>query len=422
MDPQAIPLPPPAPFPALLAGIRVLDASRVLAGPFCGQSLGDLGAEVVKIERPGSGDETRAWGPPFLHAGPSAYYLSCNRNKLGIALDLSKPQGRDVFHDLVRHSDVVLENFRAESAEKLGLSARRLLEINPRVIVCSISGFGRSGPMSDLPGYDFAIQALSGLMSITGPVEGPPCKVGVAVTDVLTGLYAASAVLACLIARGKSGHGYSIDLALLDCALAAQVNVAQAFLTGLDNGLPSQQAVPARQGNAHLQIVPYQLFSTADGWIVLAVGNDGQWKKFADAAAPHLAKEERFATNPGRVQHREELVPLVEAVMRSKTTKQWEEVLQACGVPHAPLWKYSELFSHRQAAERGLKITVRDPAGRPIDLVASPFRVSSTGEPSAPPEATTPPNLGEHTDSVLKQWCGLDEERLRRLRAEGVIG
>src|SRR5579885_1911801 len=226
-----------------LAGVRVLDASRVLAGPFCGQLLGDLGAEVIKVERPGAGDETRAWGPPFL--GPlSAYFLSCNRNKRGITLDLSRPEGLRLFHDLAARSDVVLENFRAASADKLGVSPEKLLAANPRLIVCSISGFGRTGPLRDVPGYDFAVQALSGLMSITGPVEGPPCKVGVAVTDVLTGLYAAVAVLACLQARARSGHGYAIDLALLDCAVAAQVNVVQAYLTS--------GRVPPRQGNAHL--------------------------------------------------------------------------------------------------------------------------------------------------------------------------
>src|SRR5262245_38914711 len=271
---------------ALLSNVRILDASRVLAGPFCGQVLGDLGAEVIKVERPGQGDETRTWGPPFL-GELSAYYLSCNRNKRGITLDLSHPEGLRLFHELVKRSDVVLENFRADSAAKLGLSPDKLLAVNPRVIVCSISGYGRTGPMKDLPGYDFAIQALSGLMAITGPVDGPPCKVGVAVTDVLTGLYAAVAVLACLQARGQSGHGYAIDLALLDCAIAAQVNVAQAYL--------SSGTVPARQGNAHLQIVPYQLFATQDGWIVLAVGNDGQWQHYCQVAErPDLANDDRF--------------------------------------------------------------------------------------------------------------------------------
>src|SRR5260370_37089528 len=218
------------PHPAL-NGLRVLDASRVLAGPVCGQILGDLGAEVIKVERPGAGDETRTWGPPF--AGDlSAYFLSCNRNKRGITLDLAQSEGLNIFHELIRRSDVLVENFKADSAEKLGLSPEKLLEINPRLVICSISGFGRTGPWSDLPGYDFAIQALSGLMSITGPANGPPCKVGVAVTDVMTGLYTAGAILACLHARAQSGHGYAIDLALLDCAVAAQVNVVQAYLTG----------------------------------------------------------------------------------------------------------------------------------------------------------------------------------------------
>jgi crotonobetainyl-CoA:carnitine CoA-transferase CaiB-like acyl-CoA transferase len=239
---------------ALLAGLRVVDASRVLAGPFCGQLLGDLGAEVLKVERPGTGDETRAWGPPFL-GDQSAYYLSCNRNKRSLTLDLARPEGLDLFHRVVGRADVLLENFKADSADRLGLSPETLHARHPRLVLCSISGFGRTGPLRELPGYDFAIQALSGLMSVTGPVDGPPCKAGVAVTDVMTGLYAASAILACLHARARSGHGYAIDLALLDCAVAAQVNLVQAYLTS--------GQVPERQGNAHLQIVPYQLFAVA---------------------------------------------------------------------------------------------------------------------------------------------------------------
>src|SRR5882672_2144809 len=276
---------PPDPY-AALHDVRVLDASRVLAGPFCGQILGDLGAEVLKVERPGQGDDTRAWGPPF--AGDlSAYYLSCNRNKRGLTLDLAKDEGVRLLQALVERSDILLENFRAASADKLGLSPAKLHAINPRLIICSISGFGRTGPMSELPGYDFAVQALSGLMDITGPVEGPPCKVGVAATDVLTGLHAAVAVLACLHARQQSGHGYAIDLALLDCAVAAQVNLVQAYLTSGE--------VPPRQGNAHLQIVPYQAFQTADDWLVLAIGNDGQWQRFCHAAErPDLAGDARF--------------------------------------------------------------------------------------------------------------------------------
>jgi crotonobetainyl-CoA:carnitine CoA-transferase CaiB-like acyl-CoA transferase len=393
-----------------LADIRVLDASRVLAGPFCGQLLGDLGADVIKVERPGAGDETRAWGPPF--AGEySAYYLSCNRNKRGVALDLSRPEGLQIFYELAKRSDVLLENFRADSADKLGLSPAKLLAMNPRLVVCSISGFGRTGPMRELPGYDFAVQALSGLMSITGPVEGPPCKAGVAVTDVLTGLYAAAAVLACLHARQQSGHGYAIDLALLDCAVAAQVNVAQAYLTS--------GAVPARQGNAHLQIVPYQLFATSDGWLVLAVGNDGQWRHFCAAAEEdELGRDERFATNKQRVEQRGELVPRVESVMKRRTTAEWQGRLTKAGVPHAPVWNYADLFAHPQLAARGMRVTVHDPQGRPVDLVGTPFHIAGV-EPAAP---VMPPNLGEDTDEVLAELLGLDAARLAELRRCGAIG
>jgi crotonobetainyl-CoA:carnitine CoA-transferase CaiB-like acyl-CoA transferase len=392
-----------------LAGLRVVDASRVLAGPFCGQVLGDLGAEVIKVERPGAGDETRAWGPPFL--GPlSAYYLSCNRNKRAVTLDLSRPEGVGLLHDLARRSDVLLENFRAASADRLGLSPDTLLDVNPRLVVCSISGFGRTGPLRDAPGYDFAVQALSGLMSITGPVEGPPCKVGVAVTDVLTGLYAAVAVLACLQARARSGHGYAIDLALLDCAVAAQVNVAQAFLTS--------GSVPPRQGNAHLQIVPYQLFATSDSWLVLAVGNDGQWQRFCQAAArPDLASDPRFVTNTLRVENRAALVPLLEPLLKKRTTRDWEEALTAAGVPHAPVWDYATLFTQPQAEARGLRVTVRDPQGRPVDLAGSPFHVAG----ATLPQPSMPPALGQHTDEVLREVLGLDPARVAELRRAGVV-
>jgi crotonobetainyl-CoA:carnitine CoA-transferase CaiB-like acyl-CoA transferase len=394
---------------APLTGVRVLDVSRVLAGPFCGQVLGDLGADVIKVEHPNSGDETRTWGPPFV-GELSAYYLSCNRNKRGITLDLGKPEGKEIFDKLVSRSDVLLENFRAASAERLGLGPNRLLEINPRLIVCSISGFGRTGPLSELPGYDFAIQALSGLMAITGPVAGAPHKVGVAVTDVLTGLYAAVAVLACLNARQQSGHGYAIDLALLDCALAAQVNVVQAFLASGE--------VPARQGNAHLQIVPYQLFPTVDGWLVLAVGNDGQWQRFCQAAERHeLAANPLFATNTLRVEHRDALVPQVEAAMRTRTIADWEERLKAANVPHAPVWNYADLFRHPQTAARGLQVTVRDPQGQPVDLVGTPFHI---GGMSLPPPVR-PPTLGEHTDEVLQELLELKPSRLSELRHQGII-
>jgi crotonobetainyl-CoA:carnitine CoA-transferase CaiB-like acyl-CoA transferase len=392
-----------------LAGVRVLDASRVLAGPLCGQILGDLGAEVLKVERPGAGDDTRAWGPPF--AGTlSAYYLSCNRNKRGLTLDLSRAEGLQLFHQLVQRSDILLENFRAASADKLGLSPAKLHALQPRLIVCSISGFGRTGPMSELPGYDFAIQALSGFMSITGPVGGPPSKVGVAVTDVLAGLHAAVAVLACLHARERSGHGYAIDLALLDCAVASQVNLVQAYLTS--------GQVPPRQGNAHLQIVPYQAFATADDWLVLAVGNDGQWQRFCQAAErADLAADQRFATNVQRVAQRDVLVPLVAEVMRQRSCAEWQRRLLAVEVPHAPVWNYAQLFAEDQIAARGLRVTVRDPRGQVIDLVGTPFHVDGATLPAA----TCPPALGQDTEAVLGELLGLSAEKLAELRRKGVI-
>jgi crotonobetainyl-CoA:carnitine CoA-transferase CaiB-like acyl-CoA transferase len=379
-----------------LAGVRVLDASRVLAGPFCGQILGDLGADVIKVERPGPGDETRAWGPPFA-GSLSAYYLSCNRNKRAIALDLAKPEGAQLLLKVAAKSDILLENFLPSSAAKLGLTPEKLHAVNPRLIICSISGFGRTGPLADVPGYDFAIQAMSGLMSITGPAEGPPCKLGVAIADVVAGLYAAIAVLACLHARKESGHGYAIDLSLLDCAVAAQVNVAQAYLT-------SGQVAP-RQGNAHLQIVPYQLFPTADGHMVLAVGNDGQWQRFCRAVGRQdLLDDPRFTTNPLRVQNRTQLIPLLEPLLRSRTIAQWQELLSAADVPHGPVLNHAEVFAHPQAAARGLRVQVRDPQGRPVDLINTPFRIDG----ATLEEFRMPPEIGADTETVLREWLGLE--------------
>lgn len=399
-----------ATFP--LSGVRVLDASRVLAGPFCGQILADLGAEVVKIERPGSGpgggDETRAWGPPFVGEF-SAYFLSCNRNKKSVTLDIGGDAGKNVFHRLVEVSDVVIENFRAESARKLGLDPASLLAVNPRLVVCSISGFGRTGPMAERPGYDFAIQGLSGLMSITGPAEGPPSKVGVAITDVVTGQYAAIAILACLHARQSSGHGYAIDLALLDCAVASQVNVVQAYL--------SSGEVPPRQGNAHLQIVPYQAFRTADDWLILAVGNDGQWRQFCAAAGkPEWASDPRFADNPGRVRHRGALTPMVTEILATRTRGDWERLLGERGVPCAPVWDYAQLFADPQMAARRMKVEVRDPHGRPVDLVGSPFHIAGTEMPGA----AMPPALGADTEAVLRD-LGISPEEIAQLQRDLVV-
>ena len=401
------------PFPvdtvAPLAGVRVLDAARVLAGPFCGQLLADLGAEVIKLERPGSGDDTRGWGPPFAANGISAYFMSCNRGKRSVTLDIGDPDGNNLFHRLLDNSDVLIENFRTDSAEKLGLTPETLLARHPRLIACSITGFGRTGPMREAPGYDFAIQAMSGLMSITGPVDGPPCKVGVALADVLTGLYASTAILACLRARERSGHGYAIDLALLDCVLAAQVNVAQAYLTS--------GSVPQRQGNAHLQIVPYELFPTADGYLVLNVGNDSQWQAFCRCAgADDLANETKFTTNRKRVERRAEVVPKVAALMKSFTTTEWEKRFTEANVPHAVVRDYAGIFAHEQTLARGMKVTIRDPSGNPVELIGNPIHL--TGADATTP--TPPPTLGEQTDDVLRE-LGLSADEVAALRVKGVV-
>jgi crotonobetainyl-CoA:carnitine CoA-transferase CaiB-like acyl-CoA transferase len=389
--------------------MRVLDASRVLAGPFCGQILGDLGAEIIKLERPGAGDETRAWGPPFARE-LSAYYLSCNRNKKSVTLDLSKPEGQAIAHQLAAKSDIVLDNFLPSTARKLGMDAGRLHQINPRLIICSISGFGHDGPWAEKPGYDFAIQALSGFMSITGPKAGPPSKVGVAITDVLAGLYGAIGVLACVAARQQSGHGYAIDISLLDCAVAAQVNLAQAYLTS--------SQVPPRQGNAHLQIVPYQLFATQDSHIVLAVGNDAQWQRFCQAAQlTDLGADPRFLANPDRVKNREVLIPLLEPILRSHTTAAWEALLTTADVPHAPVLDYAQLFAHPQAVARGLRVQVHDPQGQLVDLVNSPLRIHGAKMPGL----GMPPKLGEQTESVLREVLGMEQDQVKALRQKGIL-
>lgn len=394
-----------------LAGLRVLDASRVLAGPFCAQLLGDLGAEVLKLERPGSGDDTRTWGPPFFGDQLSAYYLCANRNKRGFALDLSKPDGLQLFHDLLDRSDVLIENFRTDSAARMGLAPKDLLARHPRLVACSITGFGQTGPLKNEPGYDLAIQALSGLMSVTGPPEGPPSKVGVAMADILTGMYAAVGILAGLRARETSGHGYHIDLALLDCAIAAQINLAQAYLlTG---------KVPPRPGNTHYQIVPYALFAATDGWVVLNVGNDSQWRQFCAAAeAPDLAADPRFTTNPLRVRYRDDLYPKLNDLFRARTVADWCARLEQARVPHAPVNDYAAVFASEQVLSRGMKVRVTDPTGKPVDLLGSPFHW--TGADLPPP--TFPPKLGEHTDAVLRDVLGLAADRVTELRRAGVVG
>ena len=389
-----------------LRGVRVLDASRVLAGPFAAQTLADLGAEVIKIEQPGVGDETRSWGPPFVERPEmSAYFLAANRGKKSLALDLKNPRGADILRCLVEKSDVVIENFRSDSVSKLGLSPEDLLRQYPHLVICSISGFGRTGSYADRPGYDFVVQGMSGMMAKTGPVDGDPHKVGVAITDIVTGLYASTAILACLHQRATTGHGYHIDLALFDCAVASMSNVAQAYLaSGVE---------PRRQGNAHLQIVPYESFSTKDGWIILAVGNDLQWSRFAHASGhPELAQNTRYATNPDRLRHRHELVPQIRAIMSQRTTGEWLEILAKAQVPTGPVWTMAELFQSDIAQERGLKMTIKSPDGREVDFIKSPL--SET-------RATYPPRVGQHSMEILRDVLGLEDREIMSLQDQGIV-
>lgn len=398
-----------------LAGVRVLDLSRVLAGPVCCQVLGDLGADVVKVERPAAGDDTRHWGPPFLDSddggdGPSAYYLSCNRNKRGIALDLENEAAREVLDGLIRRADVLVENFLPAALAKFGLAPDRLRTLNPELVVVSISGFGRTGPLADAPGYDLVIQALAGLMAITGEPGGMPMKVGVAISDVLTGLYATIAALAGLHARGRGLGGSTCDLALADCTLASLVNVVQSTL------VTGQR--PRRYGNAHPQIVPYEAFATADGHLVLAVGNDRQWQRFCTAAGrDDLAGDARFTTNPDRVRNREPLIAELQREFVNRDTAAWRQTLSDADVPHAPVVPIDEGIATLQTQARGMVQTVTDGAGRKFRILASPIHWNDL--PSLPVAA--PPALGEHTDAVLREWLGFGADEIERLRACGAI-
>jgi crotonobetainyl-CoA:carnitine CoA-transferase CaiB-like acyl-CoA transferase len=402
-----------------LEGVRVLDLSRVLAGPFCAQLLADLGADVVKVERPPLGDDTRQWGPPFLpDDGPSAYYVSCNRGKRSLAVDLASREGPGVLDDLIRATDVLSENFLPESLEKLGLSGERLAALNPRLVRASISGYGRTGPLSNMPGYDLVVQATAGIMSITGEPGGTPMKIGVAITDVLTGLYAAVSVLAGLLgSRGderlaatRQGSAAAFDLALADCTLAAMVNVVEGALV---TGEP-----PVRYGNAHPQIVPYEAFATADGYLVLAIGNDGQWRRFCEAAGhADWAIDSRFATNPARVEHRDTLTPLMNQLLAERTTGKWQALLTQAAIPHAPVIALDEILATPQVAARRMVQNLTAADGRTYRVIASPIHVE--GEPFCSPRP--PPEIGEHTTEVLHEWLGYESERIDKLHKSGVV-
>lgn len=382
--------------PTPLAGVRVLDLSRVLAGPWAGQVLADYGAEVIKVERPGSGDDTRAWGPPWWGDPAqrmSAYYLSCNRGKRSVALDIASPAGADLVRTLAREADVLIENYKVGQLAKYGLDAASLAALNPRLVYCSITGYGQDGPNAQAAGYDFAIQATGGLMSITGEKDGTPGsepqKVGVAVADLFTGLYATTAILAALREADRTGRGCRIDAALLDVQVAMLANQASNHLVG---GI-----TPQRMGNAHLNIVPYQVLATADGHIVLAVGNDGQFQRLCQLVGhAGLAADPRYATNSARVAHRDELIAVIATWMRQRTTQQWCDLLEPNAVPCAPILNLPQVFAHPQVVHRGLQAALPDEAGRAVPMVASPMRFD--GVRALAPLA--PPTLDQQGDAI----------------------
>ncbi|TKC80245.1 CoA transferase [Trinickia terrae] len=403
-----------------LAGLRVLDLSRVLAGPWAGQLLADLGADVVKVERPGGGDDTRAWGPPWLNdadgqpTGESAYYLSANRNKRSVTIDLSEPDGQRLVKQLASKADVLLENFKVGGLAQYGLDYASLKEANPRLVYCSITGFGQTGPYAARAGYDFLIQGMGGLMSLTGRADGTegegPLKVGVALTDVMTGLYATVAVLAALARRERSGEGQHIDLALLDVQIACLANQAANYLVG---GM-----VPRRMGNAHPSIVPYQDFPTADGYMIIAVGNDGQFAKLCNSLGrPEWSGDERFATNPQRVKHRDALIALIHSVTVSRTTAEWVAVMEAAGVPCGPINSLDKVFADPHVQAREMRIEMPHALADHVPLVANPIRMSE----SPVQYRRSPPTLGEHTEDVLHGWLDMTEGEIADLHLKKIV-
>ncbi|GHA84957.1 CaiB/BaiF CoA transferase family protein [Modicisalibacter luteus] len=398
-----------------LEGIRVLDMSRVLAGPWCGQQLADMGAEVIKVERPDSGDDTRAWGPPWL-AGTreSAYFLSANRGKRSVGVNIASLEGQQLIRDLVSQCDVLIENFKAGGLKSYGLDYASLKVIKPDLIYCSITGFGQDGPYAHRAGYDFIIQGMGGLMSLTGQPDGAPggepMKAGVALTDIFTGMYAANAILAALWERKRTGEGGHIDMALLDVQVGVLANQALNYLTSGE--------VPRRLGNAHPNIVPYQVFPSADGHLIVTVGNDGQFRRFCQVlGCEEWADDPRFATNSARVAYRDVLIPDISQLLAMRSTDNWLAELETAGVPCGPINTLDKVFDDPQVRHRGMRLPLPHPKTGQVDLVGNPIRID--GQRLA--ADTPPPALGEHSEEVLSQLLGLDEETLAGLRKRGVI-
>lgn len=399
-----------------LKDLRVLDLSRVLAGPVCTQILGDMGADIIKIEKPGQGDDTRFWGPPFLKddqgrdTDESAYYLSANRNKRSVAIDIASEEGQAVIHKLIEQSDILIENFKAGGLRKYGLDYESLKQKYPHLIYCSITGFGQTGPLASEPGYDFLAQAMGGLMAVTGEPEGEPMKAGVALSDVMTGLHAAIGILAALHHREKTGQGQHIDLALLDCTIAAMTNIAQYYLT-------SGELAP-RQGNAHSTIVPYQAFPASDGHIVIAIGNDRQFKRFSDYLDTGWAEDTRFATNSARVENRDSLIPEIRKYLEQKSQDEWIGILRDIDVPCAKVNTMDQTFADPQTRARDMQIGMEH-ADRtaPVNLVGSPFKMSGTSVAYD----RAPPVLGQHTEEVLLELTNKSREEISRLCEKHII-
>ncbi len=393
-----------------LSGIKVLDLSRVLAGPYCSMMLGDLGAEVIKVELPQAGDDTRHWGPPEA-GGEAAYYLCLNRNKRSLTVNMKTAPGREIIRKLALRSDILIENYKVGTLQKMGLGYADLRRENPRLIYCSITGFGQNGPYKDKPGYDFMIQGMGGIMSITGEPDGPPMKVGVAIVDITAGLFATSAILAALRHRDLTGEGQYVDIALLDAVLAWLANVGSNYLVSGE--------LPRRYGNGHPNIVPYEPFQAGDGvFFALAVGNDRQWRDFCCLAGLEpLARDPRFATNSERVLHREELIPIIAEKMLEKTSDEWLQQLDASKIPCGPINTLDKIFADPQVKEREMVVEVPHPTAGMVKLVASPMKFSRT-----PCQIHRhPPLLGEHTEEVLSAVLGYSQEEIDALRREGAV-